>query len=374
MNAAAPAAADPAAPVTAGVAVAILGAGAWGTALAVALSAGGPVRLWSHRVVQATELADRRVNERYLPDVALPPAVSVSADLATAVGGAGLVVMAVPVSGVAGLCQTLAGLGSAVFPRTVPLALAAKGFERPSGRLLHEVVAAALPGQSVVAISGPTFAAELARHQPTALVVAAATHALAEAVALRLRQPWLRAYSTTDLIGVEVAGAVKNVLAIAAGVADGLGLGANARAALLTRGLAELSRLGVALGGEAATFTGLAGLGDLALTCTDNQSRNRRFGLALARGLDAAAAAREVGQVVEGAGSAPLALMLAARVGVELPICREVAAVVAGERSPQAALQRLLAREPGAEFAQSGPERAAEVTTAASSRAGKEPE
>ncbi|HAZ60923.1 MAG TPA: glycerol-3-phosphate dehydrogenase, partial [Gammaproteobacteria bacterium] len=199
MNAAAPAAADPAAPVTAGVAVAILGAGAWGTALAVALSAGGPVRLWSHRVVQATELADRRVNERYLPDVALPPAVSVSADLATAVGGAGLVVMAVPVSGVAGLCQTLAGLGSAVFPRTVPLALAAKGFERPSGRLLHEVVAAALPGQSVVAISGPTFAAELARHQPTALVVAAATHALAEAVALRLRQPWLRAYSTTDL-------------------------------------------------------------------------------------------------------------------------------------------------------------------------------
>jgi glycerol-3-phosphate dehydrogenase (NAD(P)+) len=330
--------------------VAVLGAGAWGTALAVALAAGGPVRLWSHRPAQAAELAARRVNGRHLPGVLLPPAVVVTAELEAAVGGCRLVVLAVPVAGVAECCRALAGLGPSALARDVPLALAAKGFERPSGRLLHEVVADCLPGQPIVAISGPTFAAEFARAQPTALVVAAPVRALAEAVAGRLRQPWLRAYSATDLVGVEVAGAIKNVLAIAAGVSDGLGLGANARAALLTRGLAELSRLGVALGGEAATFTGLAGLGDLVLTCTDNQSRNRRFGLALARGLPAAAAAEEVGQVVEGAGSAPLALALAARVGVDLPICREVAAVIAGERSPREALQRLMAREPGAEF------------------------
>jgi len=338
-----------AAPATAGAAVAVLGAGAWGTGLAVALSGGGPVRLWSHRAAQAAELAATRVNQRYLPGVTLPPAVMPTADLSAAIEGVGLVVFAVPVAGVAAVCRSLASLPAPGLPPGLPLVLTAKGFEQPTGRLLHEVVAETLPGQPVAVVSGPTFAAELARAQPSALVVAARDHALAEAVAQRLRQPWLRAYSSTDLIGVEVAGAVKNVLAIAAGVADGLGFGANTRAALLTRGLAELTRLGVALGGETATFMGLAGLGDLALTCTDDQSRNRRFGLALARGLDAATAAREVWQVVEGARSAPLVLALAARVGVDLPICREVAAVVTGERSPREALQRLMAREHGAE-------------------------
>lgn len=342
---------NPAASATAGSAVAVLGAGAWGTGLAVALSAGGPVRLWSHRGAQVAELNATRINERYLPGVGLPAAVTVTADLAAAVEGARLVFLAVPVAGLAGVCRALAGLPPGSLPRDLPLVLTAKGLEQPTGRLQHEVVAEALPGQPVAALSGPTFAAELARAQPSALVIAARDGRLAEAVAQRVRLPWLRAYRSTDLAGVEAAGALKNVLAIAAGVADGLGFGANTRAALLTRGLAELTRLGVALGGEPATFMGLAGLGDLALTCTDDQSRNRRFGLALARGLDAAAAAREVGQVVEGARSAPLALALAARAGVELPICREVAAVIAGERSPREALQRLMAREHGAEFA-----------------------
>jgi glycerol-3-phosphate dehydrogenase (NAD(P)+) len=341
------AAARPTAPPSGnGAAVAVLGAGAWGTALAVALAAGGPVRLWAQRDDQAAELARTRSNPRYLPGVLLPAGVDVTAHLPEAIASAGIILLAAPAAAVAGLCERLVeGLAPAAV-----LTLAAKGFEQSSGRLLHEVVEQHLPDQPLCAISGPTFAGELARGCPSALVVAARDREVAETVAKRMRQPWLRAYSSTDLIGVEVAGAVKNVLAIAAGVGDGLGLGANARAALITRGLAEITRLGAALGGQAATFMGLAGLGDVVLTCTDDQSRNRRFGLALARGLSPEDAVREVGQVVEGARTAPLALALAERAGVDLPICREVAALVAGQSTPAEALHHLLAREPRSEF------------------------
>jgi glycerol-3-phosphate dehydrogenase (NAD(P)+) len=332
---------DPAGPACGPIVVA--GAGAWGTALAVLLAGNGTeVRLWSHRAAQVLELASERENLRYLPGVCLPESVRPELDLPAAMRGAGLLIIATPVAGVREVCRQLSGR----LPAGFPVAWAAKGIDPDSGQLLHQVVAEWLPDQAGAVISGPTFATELARGEPSALVVAAYTGAVAEAVAVRIRRASLRTYTSTDVIGVEVGGAVKNVLAIAAGVADGLGLGANARAALITRGLAEIRRLGVALGAEPATFMGLAGLGDLVLTCTDNQSRNRRYGLALARGASPVEAARELGQVAEGARTAPLVVALAARLGVELPICTEVAGLIAAERTPAAALARLLAREP----------------------------
>lgn len=327
-------------------AVAVLGAGAWGTALAIALARNGAgVALWTRRADHAFELQALRCNRRYLPDLVLPDAIHVHTDIGAAVAASTAVLCAVPV---AGLRETLGALAPHLGGRD--LAGASKGLERDTQLRPGEVAAQVLgPEAPWAAASGPSFAGELALGLPTALTIAAAQAAHAERWATRLHGGALRAYSGTDVVGVELAGALKNVLAIATGISDGLGFGANARAALITRGLSELTRLGCALGGRAATFQGLAGLGDLVLTCTDDQSRNRRVGLALGAGQTLDATLAGLGQVAEGVHTARSAVALAARAGVEVPICTAVAAVLDGSLAPRAAVGVLLAREMRAE-------------------------
>ncbi len=324
--------------------VAVLGAGSWGTALAIVLSrAGNEVSLWGRDPRLVEQMRSLGHNPRYLPRCPLPPGLRLEGALDTAVSGADLVVMAGPSRGFRDLARQLAGCcgGGA---RVV---WATKGFEPGSGRLLHEVAAEALPPRTALAVlSGPTFAAEVAADLPAAVTVASADAAFAVEVAETFHNPRFRAYTSDDVIGVEAGGAVKNVLAIAAGIADGLGFGANTRAALITRGLAEMTRLGVALGGRQVTFMGLAGLGDLVLTCTDDQSRNRRFGLGLALGRTVEDAQREIGQVVEGVNSARQASRVARQAGVDMPITEQVARIIAGETTPEEAVNTLLTRAP----------------------------
>lgn len=328
----------------AGLPMAVLGAGSWGTALALRLARNGhPTRLWGHDPAAITRLTTERENRRYLPDIPFPPGLFPRADLATAVAGTSLVLLAVP-SHACG--ATLARL-QPLLPATTGLAWATKGLEHGSGRFLHEVTADQLGADWPMAvISGPSFAREVALGLPTALTVAAADQAFAHQVAALLHGGNLRAYSSPDVIGVELGGAVKNVLAIAAGVADGLGFGANARAALITRGLAELVRLGEAVGGRRETFMGLAGVGDLVLTCTDNQSRNRRFGLAIGRGQSPVQASVAIGQVIEGAVTTREVIRLAQRHGVEMPITEQVDQVLHHGLEPRRAVEILLARDP----------------------------
>lgn len=327
--------------------VAVLGAGSWGTALALQLVRNGhAVRLWGHDPEHVARLARERVNAAFLPDIPLPPALAPCADLAAAVAGAALVLIVVPSHAFGATLARLAPL----LPAGQGVAWATKGLEANSGRLLHSVAGAVLgDGHPGAVISGPNFAAEVARGLPTATTVAATDTAHARFVAGLLHGPGFRAYTSSDMVGVELGGAVKNVLAIACGVADGLGFGANARAAIITRGLAEMVRLGVAAGGRLDTFMGLAGVGDLVLTCTDDQSRNRRFGLALGHGATTAAALERIGQVVEGARAVPEVLRLARALGVEMPIAEQVERVVHGGLDPRAAVSALLAREPKAE-------------------------
>jgi glycerol-3-phosphate dehydrogenase (NAD(P)+) len=326
--------------------VAVLGAGAWGTALAIALARNGAaVRLWARRPEHALELEALRCNRRYLPDLVLPPDVGAHGALADAVEPAAAVLCAVPT---AALRETLTALRPLLGTRE--LAGASKGLERDTLQRPAQIAAAVLGADAPwAAISGPSFAGELALGLPTALRVAAADRAHAQRWARRLHGGALRAYPGSDVVGVELAGALKNVLAIAIGISDALGQGANARAALVTRGLAELARLGRALGGQAETFQGLAGLGDLVLTATDDQSRNRRVGLALGAGQTLAQALATLGQVAEGVYTAPAAVALATRHGVELPICAAVAAVLDGTLAPREAVRALLAREMRAE-------------------------
>ncbi len=324
---------------------AILGAGAWGSALAVSLARGGaPVRLWGRDAARMEALRRTRRDERALPGVELPPQVAVTSDLAAAVGDAGLIVVAVPSRAFRAVLEALA----AVVAPAVPVAWATKGLEPDTGRLLHEVAAEALgpPGRPLGVVSGPTFASEIAAGLPAAITVAATDPDIAARIAGRLHYGPLRAYTATDVVGVELGGAVKNVLAIAAGIADGLGFGANTRTALITRGLAEMIRLGTALGGRRETFIGLAGLGDLVLTCTDDQSRNRRAGLALGRGTPLDAALRAIGQAVEGVPTAREVVRRARAAGIEMPITEQVYAVLYEGCAPRTAVQALLAREP----------------------------
>jgi glycerol-3-phosphate dehydrogenase (NAD(P)+) len=326
--------------------ISILGAGAWGTALACALAGRREVTLWARSPQHADALRQRRVNERYLPGIALPPSIDVTGDLQQAVQFAtdGLLALATPT---AGLRPTLRQLAAAGCP---PLLWLCKGFERDSGMLPHQIVAQELPGCEAGPLSGPSFADEVARGLPTALAVAGSA-AFCARVTQALHGEALRIYSTQDVIGVEVGGAVKNVMAIGTGIAEALGLGNNARAALITRGLAETTRLGVALGGRANTFTGLTGLGDLILTCTGEQSRNRRIGLALGRGTELQSALASLGHVAEGVWSAPATAARAREAGVDMPITAAVCAVLEGRLAPRAALERLLAREPRSESA-----------------------
>ena len=306
--------------------IAVLGAGSWGTALAIHCArVGHPTRLYGRDRAHLATLALRRRNDRYLPDVAFPDGLIVEADLGRAIDGALDILVVVPSSG---LRETLLALAPVLSPGQ-RVVWATKGFEHRSLQLPHEVARETL-GQDVAlaVLSGPTFATEVGHGLPTAMTVAATTLEFAQTLAIGLTGHNFRVYTSTDLIGVEVGGAVKNVIAIATGVADGLGFGANTRAALITRGLAEMTRLGCALGAQPETFMGLAALGDLVLTCTDDQSRNRRFGLAIAAGQSPHDASAAIGQVVEGYGAASVVDAVAARRGIDMPITRAVCAIV----------------------------------------------
>jgi len=331
--------------------VAVLGAGAWGTAIACALGQRHAVALWARDAAQAEALRQRRENARYLPGIARPDSIAIENDLARAAefAGDGLLAIATPTAALRGTLRALAPLA----PRAAIVWLC-KGFERDSGRLAHQIVAEELGEarlrESAGPLSGPSFAEEVARGLPTALTVAGGA-GLCDIVTRVFHGGALRIYSTDDVVGVEVGGAVKNVMAIATGIADALGLGHNARAALITRGLAEITRLGVALGARAETFMGLTGVGDLILTCTGEMSRNRKVGLMLGRGLPLAQALAALGHVAEGVWSAPAVAARAAQAGVEMPLTQAVCAVLDGRLAPRAALERLLARDPKRESA-----------------------
>jgi glycerol-3-phosphate dehydrogenase (NAD(P)+) len=321
--------------------IALLGAGAWGTALAVQATPRHEVVLWARDAAHARSIGAARENARYLPGVALPASLAVSGDRAAALRGASLVVIATPMSG---LREQLATL-----PADARVLWLSKGFEAGTGALGHEIAAALRPGAPAGVLSGPSFAEEVAQGRPTALVAASADAGLCDAAAEAFHADALRIYTSADPVGVEVGGAVKNVMAIATGIADGMALGLNARAALITRGLAETTRLGVALGARADTFMGLSGLGDLVLTATGDLSRNRKVGLRLAAGVPLAQVLAELGHVAEGVYSAPVVLQRARAVGVEMPITHGVVGVLDGSLTPAAALQALLSRDARAE-------------------------
>ena len=324
-------------------AIAVLGAGSWGTALANLLAGNGQdTLLWARDAAQVAEMAALHRNLRYLSEISFPPQLRAEGDIGRAVGAADDILLVVPTKGFRVLLQEVAPHLRAA----TRVAWASKGLEPGTGKLLHEVVEDVLGSERPTAVvSGPTFAREVALGLPTAVTVASATADFAAELAARLHNSRFRAYTSDDMVGVEVGGAVKNVLAIAAGIADGLGFGANTRAALVTRGLAEMMRLGVVLGGRRETFMGLAGLGDLVLTCTDDQSRNRRVGLALARGQSVAEACTGVRQVAEGVYAAREILGLARKHGVDMPITDQVYRVLYEGLAPRAAVQALLQRE-----------------------------
>ena len=322
----------------------ILGAGSWGTALAAALAArsSGGIGLWARDVEAALAMQHARENAHYLPGVSLPAALAVSADFER-VASADWVVIATPV---AGLRPTLERLAPLAPQRVVWLC---KGIEAETGLLPHQVVAQCLPHATAGVLSGPSFAQEVARGLPCALAFAAHDQAFAESGAQAFHGGPLRVYSSTDVVGVEIGGAVKNVMAIATGIADGLELGFNARAALITRGLTEISRLGVALGARPDTFMGLAGVGDLILTCTGDLSRNRQVGLGLGRGLNLDTVVGALGHVAEGVRSAQSVRALAQRHQVRMPITEAVCRVLFEQLSAREALNSLLARDRGRE-------------------------
>lgn len=324
--------------------IAVLGAGAWGTAISVHLAARHRVTLWARDPAQAAAMQADRQNRRYLQGVTLPAGVALTADAGVALRDASLVLVAVT-SG--GLRETLQRIKSAHC--TAPLLWLCKGFEREHALLPHQVCASTLPQAVCGVLSGPSFAEEVARGQPTALTLASTDEAFASATARELHGGSLRVYSSSDVVGVEVAGAVKNVMAIATGICDGLRLGLNARAALMTRGLAEIARLGVALGGRAETFMGLAGVGDLILTCTGDLSRNRRVGLRLAAGTPLAQILGDLGHVAEGVYSAREVARIAKAYAIEVPITDAVCRVLDAPQSAAQVARGLLERDPKSE-------------------------
>jgi glycerol-3-phosphate dehydrogenase (NAD(P)+) len=327
--------------------ICVIGAGSWGTALAIQFArVGRPTRLWGRDREQLARMQRERQNARYLPGAMFPETLLVEADLPRAIADCREVLVSAP-------SHAFRSVLTQLLPLMKPgmrLAWATKGFELATGKLPHqvavEVLGAAIP---MAVLSGPTFAREVGAGLPTAMTVAASSAEFAMELAKSISGHNFRAYTSTDLIGVEVGGAVKNVLAIGAAISDGLGFGANTRIALITRGLAEMTRLGIALGAQRDTFMGLAGLGDLVLTCTDNQSRNRRFGLAFAAGKNTAQAQAEIGQVVEGVAAARALMQVAKQHQVEMPICKQVFRMLHEGLAPQAAFQELMSREIKAE-------------------------
>lgn len=320
----------------------VIGAGSWGTALAILLAREGrPTRLWGRDRAQLEAMRSARRNARYLPDAAFPDALQVEVDLAQALKVSRDVLIAVPSHAFRAMLEEIR---PALAPHT-RIAWATKGFEAASGLLPHQVFRELLGDRPGAVLSGPTFAREVGAGLPTAMTIASADGAFAKELALSLSGPSFRAYTQTDIMGVEVGGAVKNVIAIGSGIADGMGYGANTRVALITRGLAEMMRLGVKLGASRETFMGLAGLGDLVLTCTDDQSRNRRFGMALGRGESPANAQSAILQVVEGVPAARAVCEVTQRLQVEMPICREVYRIMYENKPVRAAVQALMGRE-----------------------------
>lgn len=318
----------------------VLGAGAWGTALAASACLRQPTQLWARDAAQAAAMQRERCNARYLPDAPLPAALTISSDLAAALAHArdGLLVIATPMAGLEGLLRRIGAEAAGVL-------WLCKGFQEGTGRLGHEIARDVAPALRCGVLSGPSFAIEVARGQPTALVAASSDAALAERAVEAFHGDSLRVYTSSDPVGVEVGGAVKNVMAIATGIADGMALGLNARAALITRGLAEMTRLGLALGARAETFMGLSGLGDLVLTTTGDLSRNRQVGLRLAGGLALPQILAELGHVAEGVLSAPTVLQRARSLGVAMPITEAVVGVLQGRVTPAEALAALMGRE-----------------------------
>ena len=325
----------------------VLGAGSYGTAMAIQLARRGtPTRLWGRNAAELAAMQAARVNARYLPGCHFPASLTATSDLETTVREATHLLIVVPSSALRETLDRIAPLLDA----EQGLACACKGLEPGTGRLVHEVVADALgEARALAVISGPTFAKEMGLGLPTAVTVASRNDAFADLIAQSLHGDGFRAYTSDDVVGVEIGGSAKNVMAIAVGIADGMGLGANTRAALITRGLAEIMRLGEALGAHPETLMGLAGMGDLVLTCTDNQSRNRRLGLLLAQGRTVAQASEEIQQVVEGVKAAPEVLRLARRVGVDMPITEQVVRLIAGEITPVQAVKNLATRPSKAE-------------------------
>ena len=320
----------------------VIGAGSWGTALAIQLArAGHPTLLWGRDGAQIDAMHRTRRNDRYLPDAAFPDPLQVTADLKAALSGARDALVAVP-SHAFRAC--LEGVKQYLGADT-RVAWATKGFEIATGWLPHQVARNILGERPGAVLSGPTFAKEVGAGLPTAMTVASKDERFAKELALSLSGMNFRAYTQSDIMGVEVGGAVKNVIAIGSGIADGMGFGANTRVALITRGLAEMMRLGVKLGAARETFMGLAGLGDLVLTCTDDQSRNRRFGMALGRGQSLTEAQSGIHQVVEGVPAARAVYDVARRLAVDMPICHEIYRVMHEGKPVRAAVQALMSRD-----------------------------
>lgn len=330
--------------------ICVLGAGAWGTALAVNAAGRHSVTLWARDARQVAAMAAARENTRYLPDTPFPSSLAVlHGPVPAAVAGADLVIVATPMAALREQLQSLSGT-------TVPVAWLCKGVEavQPGaadafGLLAHEIQNQVAPELLAGVLSGPSFAQEVARQQPTALVAASPHAAVRDALVAAFHGPAVRVYANDDIVGVEVGGAVKNVLAIATGLCDGLALGLNARAALITRGLAEMTRFGLALGARADTFMGLSGLGDLVLTATGDLSRNRKIGLLLAQGHTLAQAVASLGHVAEGVYCARTVVQRARHLGLDMPIAEGVVALLDGARSPADAVAALMGREPSAE-------------------------
>ena len=319
--------------------IAVLGAGAWGTAISCVLAGRLEVALWAQRTEHAQLIHSTRRNDRYLPGIDVPGNVAVTSEIAKAVRGAQLVLAATPVAGLREVLQKL--------DPPLPVVWLCKGFEEGTGLLPHQIAAETLGEQTPCgALSGPSFAEEVARGLPCALTLASEDADFARKSAALLHGGRMRIYFTSDVVGVEIGGAVKNVMAIAAGIADGLGLGHNARAALITRGLAEIARLSAALGGQTETVMGLAGAGDLILTATGDLSRNRRVGLDLARGQPLQKILADLGHVAEGVRSAKEVARLAAKKKVDMPVTDAVNTVLEGKLKPAEAVQRLLSRDP----------------------------
>ena len=326
----------------------VYGAGSWGTALALQLARNGiDVLLWGHNPEKIAKYGQARENTDYLPDIAFPDTLHCTDSLEEAMQHADDQLIVVPSHGFRDLLKQI----KPYIHKNHSIVWATKGLEVGSGKLLHEVLIEELGNDIPYGlVSGPTFATEVAKGLPSAMTAAASTEELATRTAAAFQGGNYRVYSSTDVIGVELGGAIKNVLAIAAGISDGLGFGANARSAIITRGLAEIIRLANSMGAESETIMGLAGVGDLVLTCTDNQSRNRRLGLALGGGANLDEAIAEIGQAVEGAKSSHSISLLAKRAGVEMPICEEVEKILYGGLAPEQAVKELLGRELKAEF------------------------